>query len=65
MAETRSYRQLIDPLLAARGVEMELVMTEGDVLRSEMTPENYYCLLQILATNSMGWMSRTSRPGSS
>jgi signal transduction histidine kinase len=56
VAETRSYGQLIGPLLAASGVEMELVTPEDDVLRTEMRPENYYCLLQILTTNAMDWM---------
>src|SRR5262249_40354844 len=55
VAEARSYRRLNRPLLAARGVEMELII-EDDVLRTEMRPENFYCLLQILTTNSLEWM---------
>jgi signal transduction histidine kinase len=61
-AEARAYRQLVDPLLAARGVEMVLVLPEGDVLRTEMRPENFYCLMQILTTNSLDWMREGESP---
>jgi signal transduction histidine kinase len=61
-AEATSYRQLIAPLLAASGVEMELAVQESDVLRSEMRPENFFCLLQILTSNSLEWMQGTESP---
>src|SRR5262249_55540445 len=53
------FRQLIAPLLAENGVEMELAVQESDVLRSEMRPENFFCLLQILTSNSLDWMQGT------
>jgi signal transduction histidine kinase len=56
VAEARSYKQLVDPLLAARGVEMELSIQDCELLRSEMRPENFYSLLQILTSNSLDWM---------
>ena len=62
VAEARSYRQLVAPLLEAHGVEMELVIEESDVLRSEMRPENLYSLLQILTSNSLDWMKGTESP---
>ena len=62
VAEARSFRQLVAPLLAAHGVEMELVIQESDVLRSEMRPENLYSLLQILTSNSLEWMKGTELP---
>ena len=62
VAEAGSYRQLVAPLLVAHGVEMELVIQESDVLRSEMRPENFYCLLQILTSNALDWMKATESP---
>jgi signal transduction histidine kinase len=56
VAETRSYLQLIDPLRSARGVEIDLSIQEGEVLRTEMRPENYYSMLQILTSNALDWM---------
>ena len=62
VAEARSFRQLIQPLLAAHGVEMELVIQESDVLRTEMRPENFYCLLQILTSNALDWTKGEASP---
>jgi signal transduction histidine kinase len=62
VTETSSYRQLLAPLLAAGGVEMELAAQAGEVLRTEMRPENYYCLLQILTSNAMDWMRGSESP---
>lgn len=50
------------PLLEAHDVEMELVLQESDVLRSEIRPENLYCLLQILTANSLNWLKGTESP---
>ncbi len=62
VAETASYRHLVGPLLCANGVEMELAVPEGEVLRTEMRPENYYCLLQILTSNAIDWMRGIESP---
>jgi signal transduction histidine kinase len=56
VAETQSYRQLVANLLASSGVEMELEIPQRDVLRTEMRPENYYGLLQILTSNALDWL---------
>jgi len=60
--ETRSYQQLIARMLTAHGVEMELSTQEGEVMRTEMRPENYYSLLQILTSNSFDWMKAIDSP---
>jgi signal transduction histidine kinase len=55
VAEAGTYRQLIEPMLTARGVVMELVEPEGDVLRTEMRPETFFSLLQIMTSNALDW----------
>jgi C4-dicarboxylate-specific signal transduction histidine kinase len=55
-AEIRSYREFILSLLESRGVEMEMVCPSAGVYRTEMRPENFYCLLQILTANSLDWL---------
>jgi C4-dicarboxylate-specific signal transduction histidine kinase len=62
VAEARSFRQLISPLLVAHAVEMELIIQESHVLRTEMRPENLYCLLQILTTNALDWIRGEPSP---
>ena len=60
--ETKSYRQLVARLLTAHGVEMDLSIPDGEVLRTEMRPENYCSLLQILTSNSFDWMKEIDSP---
>ncbi len=60
--ETRSYRRLAARMFSDQGVEMDLSIEEGDVLRTEMRPENYYSLLQILTSNSLDWMKGVDAP---
>jgi len=60
--ETRSYRRLVARLLAAEGVELDLSIQEDEVLRTEMRPENYLSLLQILTSNSLDWMKGVDSP---
>lgn len=55
-AEISSYREFILPLLESRGVEMEILCPTTGVYRTEMRPENFYCLLQILTVNSLDWL---------
>ena len=62
VAEARSFRDLILPLLQAHGAEMEIIVQENDVLRTEMRPEKFCCLLQILTTNSLEWTKSESAP---
>src|SRR5262249_16123889 len=44
-------------------VKMQVAVTgEAQVLRTEMRPENFFCLLQILATNSLEWLRAVDEP---
>lgn len=56
-AELEIYRQLIQPVLERRGVRLEVDYPSGQVIRTEMRPENFHCLLQILTENSLDWMN--------
>jgi signal transduction histidine kinase len=57
VAELETYRQLTEPALNSRGVQLELVCPVGQVLRTEMRPENLHCVLQILTDNALNWMN--------
>lgn len=56
-AELETFRQLVEPALDDRGVRLEVDYPSGQVIRTEMRPENFYCLLQILTENSLNWMN--------
>jgi len=56
-AELETYRQLIQPVLDSRGVRLEVEYPAGQVIRTEMRPENFHCLLQILTDNALNWMN--------
>jgi signal transduction histidine kinase len=62
VAEARAFKELIAPLLEARGTQMEIIAPPGEVLRTEMRPENFYCLLQILTSNSLDWLLAAESP---
>ena len=63
VAEARSFRQLVEPLLAgATASRWNWSSRRRDVLRTEMRPENFYCLLQILTSNALDWMKGRNRP---
>src|SRR5262245_148020 len=59
---TRSFRDLVSGLLESRGVRMELSYPGREVLRTEMRPENFFCILQILTANSLDWLSGEESP---
>jgi signal transduction histidine kinase len=61
-AELESFRALIGPLLTSRGIELKIVCPDRGVFRTEMRPESFLCLLQVLATNSMDWLSNAKKP---
>jgi C4-dicarboxylate-specific signal transduction histidine kinase len=61
-AELKSFQELIQPLLVEHDVKLEIVCPSGAVLRTEMRPENFHCLLQILAANAMDWLKGVSEP---
>jgi signal transduction histidine kinase len=47
---------MIQPQLVRRDVRMEIDSPRQGVLRIEMRPENFHCLLQILTSNALDWM---------
>jgi signal transduction histidine kinase len=62
VAEVGAFRQLVAPLLEARGADIDLTAPRGEVIRTEMRPENFYCLLQILTANSLDWPRENDSP---
>jgi signal transduction histidine kinase len=62
VGEVRSYRELVRPLLDEAGVEMKLNVPATEVLRAEMRPENFYCVLQILTSNALDWLQGVASP---
>jgi signal transduction histidine kinase len=62
VSETSSFRDLMSSALASRGIKMEIAYKEHEVLRTEMRPETYYCLLQILTSNSLDWLPAVECP---
>jgi signal transduction histidine kinase len=62
VAEVRAFRELIAPLLDRQDVQMEVISQDAQVLRTEMRPETLFCLLQILAINSLEWMREIKEP---
>ena len=62
-AEVKSYREFVQTLLETHGVEMLVTCPpDTEVLRTEMRPENFYSLLQILTSNALDWLRRTDGP---
>ena len=44
------------PLLAERGVVIEIVPPRAGLLRTAMRPETFHRLMHILASNSLDWL---------
>jgi signal transduction histidine kinase len=61
-AELETFHGVITPLLVSRGVEMDIVCQESGVLRTEMRPEHFLCLMQILTSNSLDWLRDVETP---
>jgi C4-dicarboxylate-specific signal transduction histidine kinase len=55
-AEVLSYQAMIQPQLIRRDVRMEIESPRRGVLRLEMRPENFHCLLQVLTSNALDWL---------
>jgi signal transduction histidine kinase len=62
VAETRFFHDLMSSVLESRGVRMEVLYEEREVLRTEMRPENYHGVLQILTSNALDWLSGRRNP---
>jgi C4-dicarboxylate-specific signal transduction histidine kinase len=62
VAEVSRFRDVIAPLLQGRGVAMEIHSRDAGVLRTDMRPENFLCLLHILAANALDWLGGVPSP---
>jgi C4-dicarboxylate-specific signal transduction histidine kinase len=62
VAEAKAYRELIRSWLEASHAEMDITAPVGELLRTEMRPENFYALLQILTSNAMEWQRHLPSP---
>jgi signal transduction histidine kinase len=62
VAAAHGFREMIAPVLDSRGVRMEIVCPDSSVLRTDMRPEHFLCLLQILASNSLDWLHGVESP---
>jgi signal transduction histidine kinase len=60
-AELETFGRTAGPLLATYGVRMEVESPRRQVLRTEMRPEQFHCLLQIMTANSLEWIDRGNR----
>jgi signal transduction histidine kinase len=56
VAELDAFLDSIEPLLDLHAVRMEIEYPDREVLRAEMRPEHFHCLLQILTLNSLDWL---------
>jgi C4-dicarboxylate-specific signal transduction histidine kinase len=61
-AEIAAFQDVVHPLLDGLGFTMEVLCPAAKVMRTEMRPENFFCLLQILVSNSLDWACRARAP---
>lgn len=61
-AEIAAFQDVVRPLLDGQGFTIEVASSASEVLRTEMRPENFYSLLQILTTNAVDWARRVDGP---
>jgi signal transduction histidine kinase len=61
-AEIAAFQDVVRPLLDGQGFALEVVCPAREVMRTEMRPENFFCLLQILVSNSLDWARRVESP---
>jgi signal transduction histidine kinase len=58
IAELDTFRKALDPVLRSRDIRLEIECPEREVMRTEMRPEHFHCVLHILAGNSLDWIDR-------
>jgi signal transduction histidine kinase len=58
VAELDAFLEAVIPFLEAHKVWMETEYPDRDVIRTEMRPEHFHCLMQILTSNSVDWLRR-------
>jgi C4-dicarboxylate-specific signal transduction histidine kinase len=56
-AELTSFRDFMEPVLAGHAIKLDVDCPKGAVLRTEMRPENFHCVLQILTANAIDWLA--------
>jgi signal transduction histidine kinase len=61
-AEIAAFEDTVRPLLDSQGFTIEVTCPAREVMRTEMRPENFFCLLQILMSNSLDWARRVDTP---
>jgi hypothetical protein len=61
-AEIAAFEDTVRPLLDGQGFTIEVACPANKVMRTEMRPENFFCLLQILLSNSIDWARRVDVP---
>ena len=61
-AEIAAFQDVVRPLLDGQGFAIEVISPPKDVMRTEMRPESFFCLLQILVSNSLDWARRVESP---
>jgi signal transduction histidine kinase len=61
-AEIAAFQDVVRPLLDGQGFSIEVTCPAAEVMRTEMRPENFFCLLQILTSNSLDWARRVEAP---
>jgi signal transduction histidine kinase len=61
-AEIAAFEDIVRPLLDGQGFTIEVISPAQEVMRTEMRPESFFCLLQILMSNSLDWARRVKAP---
>jgi signal transduction histidine kinase len=61
-AEIAAFEDTVRPLLDGQGFTIEVASPAKEVMRTEMRPENFFSLLQILLSNSLDWARRVESP---
>jgi signal transduction histidine kinase len=61
-AEIVAFQDIVRPLLDGQGFTIEVVTPRSNVLRTEMRPESFFSLLQILTANALDWARRVRTP---
>jgi signal transduction histidine kinase len=60
--ELRRCRRLLDPLLSALGIEMQVTIGKTRLVRTEMRPETFRHLMWLLTENAIEWTTGVKHP---
>jgi signal transduction histidine kinase len=56
MAEIQGFKQIVEPFLKKSNVDLDVIIQDHQLLRVDMRPESFFCLLEILTANSLDWL---------